>query len=375
MKPFAVGLCLLASCVTGAPAKDPPSSRPAKSALAGDGPLQKVRGPLERILQFTFSGGDLKVDRAAWGKVERDKGNAAPNPFGVPRFDQGPPVEAVFREIQTTAGPGGSGMSISGNEREVSFFGNVLSGRLHTRGDSVRLVLEESQGSGRTLEYSDDGKGAFRIQLSHPDGDLILLQQRRGGFAAVALVGGRTFAGQGESFLAVFKQHRQTMDADVLPALAQVGIQPILSPQAPKVRQAVLALAARKPEVVAEGGRLITELDSDSFAARDKATQLLNDRYALYKDLITEKLKHRDTPLEVRSRLQRIVDRHRDQARVDQTVVALDLLHDARYLVSLLDQATPEEMPGLVSQLEKTTGRKDGADTAAWKEWARKNLK
>jgi hypothetical protein len=226
------------------------------------------------------------------------------------------------------------------------------------------------------LEFSDDGRGGFRIQLTHPDGDLILLHQPRNrSFTAVALVAGQLFAGHGKSFLTFFRQHQQQTTTHVLPALAEFGIYPILSPHTPKVRKAVLAALLRKPEALAEGKRLLADLDSEQFAARENASQLLSERFEIYKDLIQDKLQDKSISLEVQTRLQSILAKHPDSHRVGQTVAALNLMDDAGYLVQLLDHASAEETSMVVSHLEKTTGENLGSDPAAWKEWAKKKVK
>src|SRR5262249_45727768 len=114
-------------------------------------------------------------------------------------------------------------------------------------------------------------------------------------------------------------------------------------------------------------------LDSSEFAAREKASETIGNRFEIYQDMIVAKLQEKTIPLEVRTRLQAIVNGHSDQQRIAQTVSALSLLEDAPYLVSLLDHATPESTPKLTEHLEKITGQKLGADAAAWKEWAAKN--
>ena len=55
------------------------------------------------------------------------------------------------------------------------------------------------------------------------------------------MIGKRTFAGQGESFADFYKQHRAIVETEVLPILAHYGIEPVLSPQDPRIRKAVLA--------------------------------------------------------------------------------------------------------------------------------------
>jgi hypothetical protein len=350
------------------------ASQPSKSPLLGEGYLQQVRTPLEHIFRFTFEGSNLKIDRQSWETAPK---GASKVDLKMARLGQAHPVEAIFRQIQTAAKGGGSStVSIGIRERDMSFLGANLAGRLHVRDDTLRLVLEESQSPRRTLDFSEDGDGGFRIQVTHPDGDLILLRQtRKGNFAAIALVGGQMFAGQDSSFLSFFQQHRRAMDTHILPVLQQFGIEPILSPHAPKVRKAVLALLSRTPETLEEGKKLLADLDSAKFVIREKASRLLNDRFEIYRDLMQEKLKDKSISLEVKTRLNKILAEHTDARWVSQVVAALNLTQDAGYLVSLLDHVTPEEAPRLLGHLEKTTGQKLGSDPVAWKAWAKKTLK
>jgi hypothetical protein len=267
-------------------------------------------------------------------------------------------------------------MSVGDRNREVVFSGNKMNGSLHLRRETLRLNLEEVQGPQRTLEFSDDGQGAFRLQVSHPEGDLILMNQgRKGAFSVVALLGDRMLSGKGESFVAYYRQHRQDMEAHILPALASLGIQPILAPNAPRVRRATLALLLRTPETLEEGKQLLADLDDDQMVVREKATRLLNERFEVHKDLIQEKLRDKSIPLEVQKRLQQILDGQSESARANQAVAALNLTQDSAYVVSLLDQVPADQVPRLIQHLEKLTGQKHGTDVAGWKEWASKNFK
>jgi hypothetical protein len=165
------------------------------------------------------------------------------------------------------------------------------------------------------------------------------------------------------------------MESTVLPVLEQLGIRLLLSPQAPPVRQAVLAQVLRTPENLVEAKQLLAELDSEKFAVRERASRLLSKGFEVYKDLIRERLQDPATSLETRNRLQKVVSAHADAERVGQVVAAFDLTRDARYLVSLLDHVDAAESPRLIRHLEQVTGQKLGPDPAAWKEWAKKALK
>lgn len=372
MKHLLAAAAALACCVLltrADEAKAPP--RAGKSALTGDGPFRDVRKHLEGIFQFTLKDGRLQLDRRRWGQAPKEE---VVGRFAGARFGPGAhPLEGPFRQIQSAGRNSSSGMSISGGEREIRFSGATLAGRLHTRGETVRMSLEETKAPHRALEFADEGPAGFRLQLAHADGDLVLLRQARdGSFTAVALVGDRQLAARGESFVDLYRKHRKDLDALVLPPLEDLGIRLMLSPQDPKVRRAVLSAVTRTPEKLAEGKKLIADLDSRKFATRDRATQLLGDRYELYKDLVQEALKGKALSLEARTRLQNLAARHEDSERVGQTVAALDLLRDGRYLAGLLDEATPEEAPFLVRQLRAATGQDLGSDPAAWRAWAAK---
>jgi hypothetical protein len=317
--------------------------------------------------------------------------------LGQATVGQGPPIKALFQKIESTAGIGrDSGRMTSGDlvithggdktsgrlsmrnstDLEASFWSDKLSGRLHARGGSVRVTLEETQAPQRTLEFSQDGRGELRLQLTHPDGDQVLLHQaRHGKFLAVAVVGGQTFTGQAESFLALLRQHRREMEAHILPVLEHGGICLVPSPHMPSIRKGVLGILLRTAETQAEGNKLLTDLDHDSFAVREKASEVLNVRFELYQDMIQEKLREKPISPKVRTRLQRILAQHTEAQRVYQAVAALNLLQDAGYVVSLLHHVTAKETPRLIGHLEKITGQRLGAEPAAWKEWAKKNLK
>jgi hypothetical protein len=242
-------------------------------------------------------------------------------------------------------------------------------------GEAVHLMFEEKQAPQRLLMFHADGDSDFRIQYIHPDGDLILLKQNSGGFSIVAILAGKVITEQGDSFLAVYRQHREELRDVILPILAQIGINPILSPDSSEVRNAVLALAVRTPEARAEGVQLILDLDNNSFDQRERASHLLERKYELYRDLINDKLQEATISSEAKARLERIAAAHPESQRINCALSALKLLDDPQYLVSLLDDTDPKEAQVLTQKLEKLTGQQLGSDPAAWKDWAKKNGK
>jgi hypothetical protein len=368
-------ICIVTGCALPGLAQQPNAPKQEeKSPLLEKGSLGDVRKSLEQVFQFTFEGAKLQFDRKSWDAAAKDV--KEDNPFGrLGRMEKRPAIESIFMQIRSAVGSNSWGSSSGGREREITFSGGKLSGRLHIRGESIRMLLDEPQAPHRSLELTINGTSSFRIQLSHPDGDLVLLSQAQNGrFTAVALVGGQTFTGRGESFVAFFKAHRREMETQVLPALGPLGVQPVPAPSSEKVRKAVVALLSRSPETLALGKKLVADLESNEFPVRQKATQQLSDRYAIYQDLIQERLKEKPS-LEVAQRLEKLVAEHVDAGRISTALTALGLLQDAGYLISLLDPSSAEERATLVAQLEKTTGQKLGTDPAAWKDWAKKSLK
>jgi len=370
MKRLLVTLCVLGLGTALAFADEPrPSSADGISALLEKGPLLDVRKPLERLFTFSLEGSQLKIDRTRWVSAakETEKVDSSITRVSKVSGDQYLPEEKLFLQLSLgpAAGAGSCGLTADREGRRVY---------IHSAGDVVRMTLQEGSGPNRVLIFGDDGQGALSIQLSSSSGSLILLgQERNGRCKVVAVFGDRLFSNNEESFLACLRKHRLEMETLVLPTLEQFGIEPFRSPRAPKVRQAVLALLARSHKILTEGRRLLDDLNGNDFTARDKAQHELSRRFEVFEDLICQKMQEKPS-LELRKRLEQILQDHADALLTWQTITALALLQDAAYLLSMLDDAKPEDAARLIAQLEKITGQKLGADPAAWKEWVRKNL-
>ncbi|MCI0684786.1 MAG: hypothetical protein L0Y71_22035 [Gemmataceae bacterium] len=362
-----VALFGLALLVTRTSASAQEAKRAAKApALLDRGVLNKAAPQFEQIFQFTFDGPRLKLDRRSWGDPPKK-----PPKLVINSFNSGPPIESIFNQIRADAGRvNSSGMSVSNRHREINFSGGALNGRLRTSGDQVRMELEEVESPQRMLEWSDDGQGSMRLMISNQDDDLLLLQQtKQGTFRMAGFIGGKSITAHGDNFLAMYRQERLLMDSHVLPVLQALSIRLIPSPSAPAMKKAVLALLARTPATLADGKKLLADLDSEKFAIRDKASKALNERFEIYKDIIQERLKDSSISQEAAARLQKIMALHPDAPKVSQTIAALDLLRDPVYLVGLLDEAPPPERAKVVEQLTLVTGQRLGDDAAAWKRW------
>jgi hypothetical protein len=350
---LAVAVALVLVSAAAGQQKAPPSP------LLEDGMLLRVKPQLAQIFHFTLDGPRLKLDRQRWSE-------APPNLIAA--LNQASPIEHIFRHIQTLAGGGSSGMTVSNRYRELRFTGSALSGRVLTRDQLIRFELEEVGAPNRSLEFQDDGE-SFRLFLSGRRDDLYLRQDKEYGFTLAAVIGGKAIAAEGASFLDLYKRRRETFDKDVLPILNGLSIHLFVPPSSADLKSAVRAILSRSPALLEEGKRLLADLDHDQFAIRDNASKLLSERYEIYKDLIAATLKDPSISVETERRLQKIRAAHADSQKVTQVIAALDLLNDAEFLIGLLDETAAPERGPIAARLEQVTGQRLGQDVAAWRKW------
>ena len=399
MKTILAIFCCAAIASVVSLADEPGAADAMISPLVSDGALQTVREPLARIFQFKIDDSQVKIDREAWEreakKLPQQLPNAVVNAVPMPPNMQGVPpamanrlaqqrmammgfmapessIESLFQQIQEASGSSGRGRGGSGRDMRSDFHGGAISGRLLIKDEVVRLSFEEAKSPQRTLELNVEDGECFRLELFAPAGDMIILHQAKGRqFAVVAIIDGQLFAAKEASIGEFLKRHRQKMVNDIFPLLAKLGVWPYLSPESPEIRKAVLSSLARTAEADKNFDRLIADLDSDRLTVRDKATLALARRFDECSDLIEKKLNDPLTSPEAAGRLKMVLAEHEDLQNIRQTIDLLGLREDAKYVVSLLNDASPEENAKLIAHLERITGEKLGADPAAWKEWAK----
>jgi hypothetical protein len=391
----------MAFCAAAADSTEPWST----SSLLETGKLEKLSRPLSEVFQFNVVDGQLRIDRSAWERTAREIKRKDPDteadPFAKAQAElakQDPkaaaqmqlvmgaqrlffnsivgnptPLDILFQNIAKSSGgySGGRGGGGFGEDAEwnSSFSSESLEGELRTTSHSEQLELTELAAAKRTLLFRTDTRLSFEIRLANRDGDLISLRQASNGrFAIVAFLGKTTFADQRESFAAFVKANRRLVSNELLPALAQFGFQPILSPDSFGVRHAVISSLLSADEIQAEGKRLIADLNSDDYETRERATQSLAARYDLYKDLVQAAVDEHSGSPEAQARLESVVHQQPLPRQPNETAAALDLIHDQSYLASLLDDARVEIRPRLTEQLEKLVAEQHGFDPAAQKE-------
>jgi hypothetical protein len=378
---------------------------------------KKISTPLADIFQFKTDKGILKLDRAAW-KEKADaieKKNAAANdPNNLPQGMQPntpealryqarlleekarvlerqkymgsvPPMYTLFQKIEQVTRQGsaqhfsqhGPSYGSHGGKKEwgSAFEGDLLSGQWNSDNDSDKMIFEEKKSPHRTVEFAMDQETGFRIQVSNPEGELILLRQEPdGAFSVVAMLAGKVKKYEADTFLALVRQNHLALEADVLPVLEQFGICLIAEPNSPQVQKVVLRLLLNTNDSEEKGKKLLADLASDDEETYEKAQRWLNGVYDQYGVEIQQKLLDKSTNQQLRDRLQSIVDDNPELRQVYQTIALLDLANDPECVVNILNDADPKDCPAIVRHLETITGQKFGTDLAAWKEWVQQKL-
>jgi hypothetical protein len=399
---------------TAAFGAEPAAVRPgSSSSLVRDGALQTVKASLAQICRFKIEAGKLQLDRDSWQRAAEkydkehpaeeegirplDPNFAARHPKIAARQQQRqqqqlarqkewlartgpvPPLHTLFRQLRNEArqvksnASSGAGPSHRGDGEWSSFFANdFLVANLHTFKDFDFLTVEELQPPWRTFELSvTQSDPTFRIRLSNPDGELLMLSQDAIGHVSIIEISQQeVFVAQAESFPAFFKQQRRRTDAKILAALAQVGIDFLAPTDAPAVRQAVSKLLLRSPEASADGRQLLIDLDGPVEATHLRAARLLRGYYESQRDLIHQKYQAAATSDAARNVLREIIGEQTDSPQVGDTIGLLDLVNDPAYLAELLDDADPREYVTVLRRLETRTGQKLGTEASAWKAWA-----
>lgn len=378
---------ILAAAAVGAaaPPAKPPAAQKARPGFQ-DGPLHSVAGILKDIVQLTFEDGRLRLDREHWGKPIDEKarknltqqhvvvqgGIARIVALHVGQVRGGSGLEARFQQLKAAAGAHAGTSSISsGQGRHMSFQGMRLSAGLTVSGDSFRLRVQEEAAPWRMLQVHCDREGSLRIALLSADSDLVLMltQDAAGAVKVLHLAGDEAVRGRGENFLSYYRENRRYVEDELFALLGHVGVATALGRNNPRVAAAVVAELRAPPagDRRREAERLISQLDSGSYAQRQEATRKLSADYPRYFQYVEEALRGETGSEEMKARLKKIAAENRDRAKVQRLIASLDLLNDPHYLVELLERTKGKDRQLVVARLEQITKQKLGADAKAWR--------
>ncbi len=397
---IALSVCLAASTgVEKKPATAPTTSRATTKPVEPGfekGTFDKIAMHIGRLVKLNWKGENLQLDRKNWTKDFEGKSKAEivkmldgelkqryPGPASknyrageVERILNSPPVEGAFIRLRTAAGrPKSANAGGTMNMRHNAFTTTQLKGRLeYDRAGSISVVLEEKSPPNRTIVFNDEGDGTLMIVLSGNRGKLSLevKQSRDGSFYVKHVSGKDVFTGEENSFQAFHARHRRYVEGRLFPLLKHVGvITPLTSYSAAEVKKATLARLRNRPtpEKIAQGQRLIEQLNSNLYKKRQEAGKALAGDFESYRDLITRTIRNPSTPPETASRLKTIVKAKPKQKPADEFVTAQKLTANVGYLVDLLGEVKPSDRAIIAKALQQLTKQEIGPDPAKWKKW------
>ena len=354
MRPKAVALgCFLAVCVAG-------SAVWAGEPAAEKSKFEKLSKEIGELLNFTFDGDALVLDRGHW---ETSPAGAAEKPRPGPRvgvrvnvggLGQQSGVDRIFRKLGTAAGGGGFGMTASNNYRTQRFSGRGFSAELKVSGGRVHVALREEAGPGNELSVIDGAKGGLRLLFTNSRGDvLVLIQTAAGRFTVAHVTAEKTFTRAGATFASFYRGNCAYVDETLFPFLRRIGVRLFPGRFSPKVLQAVCSrLRPFSEQERLDFQKLLREMDDQNFDVRERATKALSEKFARYAPLI-EQASGKPPSEEVRMRLGKVLAGQRDQTEVNDVIAALNLLNDAEYLKQLLGKVKGADRAAVAERLKQ----------------------
>ncbi|MCK4624197.1 MAG: hypothetical protein KAV00_02725 [Phycisphaerae bacterium] len=380
---------------TTTPATVPATAPAQKQVEPGfeKGAFDSLAVPIGRLLKLSWKGKTLQVDHENWTKdfegktkseilkvLEAEAEKRYPGSGGwvksmAERIFHATAPEQAFMRLQLTAGKFKRSRSGStAGTRRSSFTTSKLKGKVEfSRLGSFRVVLEERESPERIIKFHDDGQGALMIGLSDKSGrlSLTLKQSRDGNVSVRHAAGDDVFAADAGSFTVFYAKHPRYVEDRLFPLLKHVGIGAPLTPYNAEVKKATLERlrSLSTPEKIAQGQRLIEQLNSNLYKKRQEASKALAADFDSYRFLIAQAIRKPSTPPETVSRLKMIVKARPKQKLVDEFVTVQGLTANVGYLVNLLGEVKPADRAIVAKALQRLTKQKFGPDPIAWKKW------
>lgn len=361
----------------------------ALSSFLAEGAFTGLGEPLRTLITLRLDGTRVRLDREAWetppGKAEQDRRQQMIETLvrkGMPRemaerhfanVNRASPPERAFSDLREAVGAGSTGTMMNTQGKTLYFGGMVLTGRLHLTETEVQIALAEVNSPGRSLDLRDAGDGSFRLLVTHPEGDVLMLSQAPGGEVVLMQItgGGRDlFTAHAPSFVKLYEQHRQRCVGQWLPALRRLGLGVTLSPDHPPVRQAVLDLLRPvSPEEQARYAAILANLEHPDYPTRKLAAEELEREAPRHLYDLRRRLDQPDLPPESRSAISAVIAKHARSMSVMEVIRVLRLPEDVPFLVDLMSDAAPADVAAIANRLRQITGESIADDAAAWRSW------
>ena len=383
--------CLLCICVWTLILVDCSWSQSSDSTFA-DGPLQDVAPAMNELVRLKIVDRRLKL-RSDWGgrnanaskqdlidlefeKLKKrgfDNANAAQLAERIFRSSNSKsPFSKVFFAL---AGGRSSSMhqSSSGSKKAMSFRSANLAAvaELRTSGNDIDLQIVERLEPKREFKLRQLGNGAFGLDYSGDDFSIRLDQKLNGRIELTRTINEKTESFQAADFIELRKKNLKIIDDWLLPLMEHVGVSIPMLADNQEIVAAVLTKLTNSSKSKDEFERLAKQLDSESYDTRVLAGERIKANRNQWKELIEEKLKSEQLPLEVRARLLAVNTGGPNESQIDQIIRDQNLLNAPDYLIGLLSAADSGQEKLIVDRLQQITGaRFERPDQ--WNEWLKK---
>lgn len=357
-----------------------------------NGPMQAAASTIRKVLRLklTEQGTHLELDRSAWKSSGNDLANAIEDKITLLRRRGLDPAKAerlakqmaksvasgplsdLFGEFRLQ-GMSSVGKSQMGGISKTFCQGPKINCTATFTDTSFEFEVVETQGQRLNLFSTDD---RLRIVFIYEDVIAILNQSNTGNISAV-LTGATNSACSADSFKQLREEH-PALCSQIETVLIHAGVDFPPSPTDETVRQRVLLRIRKLNESTQQGFDALTQqLNANEFELRESASEKIVAQFDRFESLIVRELATDTLPLEARKRLEKILDRSRNQtpadSRIDQCIERNKLLGSPTYLVGLLDELDSDDQVLVTGILRGITQEDFGRDIAAWKAWAKRD--
>ncbi len=339
-----------------------------------NGPLQEQPDRMRELIRWTLDGPRLAI-RKDWKPIsdqQKQKEFDAKIEAMIERgFDEATarrlaeqtlknrmvdePFGAAF--MQLARGNSGQGRSSSGDYHEYRFRGRDLHAIGVLENGRMRISFVEQNGPRREWSIDDRDDGHLIFRYFGDDFLVQMTQKSDGSIHLIRVQGVKAESYVGKNFAMLRKENPALIEQWLLPMFDHLGFSPPLSHANPVVRQAVIEQLKVSDRFDPDRfDKLLVDLNSENFAARDAATETLRSQRDLYRETIARALEQSDLTLEVRTRLNRILQTDATDNEVDRFIREQDLVNSPEYLVGLLTPSDDELNQLICRQLERITG-------------------
>lgn len=249
--------------------------------------------------------------------------------------------------------------------------GTVVIGNANS---SFEVNATEREVPYREVKLKIDKSGSMNLVVASPAiGYYLRIDQKEDGrFRAVELNLTEKSSAASANFLEFCKSHKDFASGRVVPLMRSFGIEvPAMPYDASVAKEALARLTQVDESLIREFDSLVSELDSDDFETREKASERVTSEFAKYAQLFPRAVDDEQFSLETRSRLRKIFQEKSEAVavRANDLISSATLMNDPTYLYWLEGEAKSDvEKNAVHARLVAVVGE-DKGNPEAWAEF------